>query len=234
MYLTLFLIACSAVSQAFNIFREKILKKHPRYEKYFIIADLTSIAFLLYVGFTTVIDETRQKEIAAQTGVFGKQKDATLNSPEVYLGNGRVSETPNPIRIEGEAINPITATYANGQIQVVSYVKDLNGDIIAKILGREWTVTNPQDIDFNYDDSAFEIVNEEGRVYYQLQLKDGAVHLRGMVCSGLANMCFTFQEGTSFVNTRNIKQRIAIPASLNIKPLFKYPRKNNLSVRSSD
>src|SRR6266536_458806 len=195
---------------------------------------------------TNFLKEQENIKINATHGEFGKQKDAFIKSPIMVLGNNINQDVGNhfgedsnlhsfyPIGF-GEYLRPMEIWTENNQIMINAYIKDSKGDMVATIIDRVWDISDRSgDIDYNNDDSAFEVVSKDDRVIFQIELKKDKVYLNGIVCSEKGNCTyFDRKKGWIINSTPNARQRFIFPNQELSKPLFKYPRYQYLSIRDT-
>lgn len=99
-----------------------------------------------------------------------------------------------------------------GKLKISSVLRDKDGHIVARILSNEWTV-NPKFMwDKNFDNEAFEVIDDKNNIILQVLLYGDTVRIRGdFYCSG--NRIFIDDNGWHFNPSKK----------LSIEPIFKYP-----------
>ncbi|MBC7391041.1 MAG: hypothetical protein H7329_17680 [Opitutaceae bacterium] len=224
-FLVLFLCFYSISTFAQNKKKPKVVR-----DQYNIKGNAT---IKVYYNTPPASEEKRKDLIAATSGNIGNQKDAIIvDSPDLRIGTLVVKNVLETFRFGGEPVHVLRVMRHNKQYQVSIRIRDSKGDEIANVLGRTWQITNTDAIEYNNDDSGFEI-RTSGRVIFQLDIRNSVVHCNGMFCTG--NGSCNFIMPASPISWPPIKregpQRFNLPNEFVIKPLFMYPRSKFLGVR---
>jgi hypothetical protein len=200
--------------------------------KAFLVFRVIIILLLVYFVISELINNEKEKKISATHGEFGDQKDANSSFPVLTIGGASGAGNVHNLTFAGDPVDPINIKEENGQISLSANIRDSKGDIYAIISGRTWEVNNLNSIDYNNDDSAFEIITG-GRVVFQVDLKINHAIVNGMICSESGFCTFGYQEKLDILPKQEGTQRFILPSQIDIKPIFKYPRSKYLGVRES-
>lgn len=175
----------------------------------------------------------KEKKISATFGVFGKQKDATRKDPLISLGSNASQDMAGGgvLKLGHGPVKPLSIYTANDQLLLDIKINDSRGDGIAILSGRTWKIVDTDGIDYNNDDYGFEIITNEGRVIFQIEVRTDTVICNGMFCLE-RGFCFFYTNKTSYMaGAIGPDKRFDLPDDFQIPPIFKYPRNEYLGVR---
>lgn len=236
MNFAIFMTIVAAIVQALDVIVEVLEKDHSKTRKITEIAvKCLVILGLCYLAYTEIVEKQLNDDIAAKHGEFGKQKDSSGKPPLVKLGPIGISGFAKLASFIGQYTHPIDAYPKNGQLSLYADIRDSKGDMIASIRGREWKIDNDIGIDYNNDDSAFEVVTSDDRVVFQIVLKRDTVLCNGMICSEYGR-CIFFDDGKGMyqdTSSKPLPQRFVLPVDYDRPSIFKYPRYRYLHVRNN-
>lgn len=228
----------AALVQGWDVYHEVHEKRYGKHRMRIEIGiRVALIILLIMVSIFEVIDKRKQAAIAATYGEFGKQKDCPASDPYVRFGNNfsMTGIRGSLFGFTGQYTSVIKAASDNNQIAISAYIRDGKGDMVASINGRKWEVASPpQGIDYNNDDSAFEVVTPDYRVIAQFVLKKDTLIYNGLLCSESGTCILCTKEGISILNASSAPQRFFFPETYDVKPIFKYPRRDFLHVRETE
>jgi hypothetical protein len=145
--------------------------------------------------------------------------------PALKLGTAILSPTSNftgPLfDIAGDTIR--VGTY-NNKMMLQVIVRDKQGEQIAAMSNNILLINPNINADYNYDERAFEIMDETGDVILQAQFDSDGILFAGKFYTtdglriGLGNNIIEWKPADE-------------PLSLKIEPLFKYPGASNTGIR---
>jgi hypothetical protein len=154
-----------------------------------------------------------------------------LNIPESELNSG--TSVPLVVYNESDPMSHnITLRTFNNKIFINATVRSFEGKIVAKIINNEWqTSMVPQHYDRNYDDKGFEIIDSYGVIVLQVSMNNDQIKILG-VNDRETNKDFILNDSLVLYSPQEGINRY-IQLGKYIKPLFKYPSKDNIGVRES-
>lgn len=112
----------------------------------------------------------------------------------------------------------------NGKYNVILYLREKDGDAVASINGTLFKIYH-DGYDFNYDSKGFEIVTGDLKVVFQLDYRDGAVYMAGLLYKEDGSSLYIHGPYIDFPKRDFIEPANEIPR------LFKYPREEYFRQR---
>lgn len=242
--LTIIILTLGAVYEVFDIyfeFKERKRKKEGKFknefiDKLFYWGRYALVIALLWTAIKVFLANDREKRITAIHGTF-KDLKMYANKPTLIIGGSergiKFQNNEHDISF-GEPIDPIKLTKTKGEIYLNAFIRDSKGDPIAMLFERGWEIINTEGIEYNNDETAFEIISG-GRVIFQIQLSRDTVYCYGMICSEGGRCLFSDpKNGVVPLPKLQGTQRFILPTDFILPPLFKYPRFQYLGVRAND
>lgn len=231
-YLKILVLVLAAIFEIIDLIKDWKDSKYPIAIKYGGIILRSAVIICLAIFVITEYKESKTKDlIDAKHGQFGAQKDAMHPFPFMILGGMGSFGNIHVLTFMDNRIDPINIATKDQQIQLVAYIRDSKGDVYATLHERTWEITNPNNIEYNNDDSALEITTG-GRVVFQIFLKVDTVFVNGMICDESGNGIFCYNKMTETFGKLTGTQRFILPFDVDIKPIFKYPRFEYLGIRN--
>jgi hypothetical protein len=227
----------SALLEVLEIIKDINKDYKKKLTKYVLITIKSFVAISLAVlAINTITTQRHDEKVNAKIGNFGKQKDCLIQNPVIVAGKMVMENNAYfGIGVNGLNVNPLNVEQKNKQLSIIAYIRDSKGDMIATIAGRTWEIVNSQGIDYNNDDSAFEIVTLDGRLIFQIQLQTNVIICQGMICSEYGYCVFLDNINGVFYPGKksDAPQRFVLPERSVTETIFKYPRYKYLGVRNN-
>lgn len=192
-----------------------------------------------FLAGTEAYNQSQWSKINSLTGKFGDQKDCFSPKPIVMLGGNKYENNKAIIVFQADSewgrfdVNPVQDWCAEDQIHMNVTIRNSIGDEIGNIKGRDWEITDRAGIDYNNDDSAFEIISAN-KVVFQMQIKRDTIIVKGMVATAVGYPIYFDNNGHRSLPPFGGMQRYLIPEGVSVSKIFKYPRRNNLGERNSE
>lgn len=226
------ILIIAAFIQVIQIFKKKenTLFKKKWLNITFLGFEIFTVIGLVVFTIIEIKDNQRENKIAALRGDFGNQKDSESRFPTLKIGSSIFNNNGAGDFTFGTPVPPIKIATANEQLLVFADIRDSKGDVFASISGRTWEIKDPANIEYNNDETAFEIISG-GRVVFQIQLKKDTVLYNGLLCSESGGCYYINNAVMMRMGKVEGTQRFILPADLDIAPIFRYPRYRNLGVR---
>jgi hypothetical protein len=204
------------------------------------ISFIIGIITTLFISYNQYTKNEREKLIARIEAKIGNIEDidgATFPEFEFDDSGSRLVNTGKDKTFFATEEGPLIKLYViKNKLYVTTIIRNRNGNVIAAIEDNEWEMVS-DDYDYNNDDQAFELVSRGDRkVFFHVNLKDGAAQVGGFLLDKTGFGFFTFtsynakgEKNGGMMNFIRDKDDLAAPNS--IHPIFKYPRKTHLGER---
>ena len=196
----------------------------------------------LIITYFTIYDfneQTQEGRIKSTFGEIKSKKESKMDDLSLRVrGTGVIFNPKNGIPFMFEKTNDFfqVIRYEN-RLYLKANVRDGSGKLIANIDGSFWKIYNDL-YDYNYDETAFEVVTPDKRVVFQVELQGDYVDFCGLMIDEERNGLYFFPPSPHDIGKQGYSgmkvihgDKFNIPANL-IRPIFKYPREKFLSVRT--
>jgi len=168
----------------------------------------------------------QQNRIESYFQYTGSIKSVNIEIPAIKCGDA-IFQFPdatleNPVYIHEDL--PFRVWLDKGKLQLYVVIRDQNNNIAASIFGTQFDINSDFIFDYNYDDMAIEVLDENHDVILQAIMEDDGVQLR----------CKLYLEDGNRVgfgnNVIEYKPK-GEPLQLSFEPIFRYPGKDHLGER---
>lgn len=228
-------IIIALILSVYSILSVQNWKDSKPIKKIFTIIAIISVCVIAYNNYNSWREERLLKKIQAK---YGDISDIDITSlPQVQIGYTGATFTGLDGTFSIGLLGPVLKyNVKNNKLIVTTIIRGLSGKLIAVIIDNEWQwVSESNSYDYNYDDNAFEVVTLDRNVCFQIELKNGVVHISGFFFNEEGSgYCIAVKGNTttSFITPINKDYFAHLPPS-NIPLLFKYPRERYLGKRSN-
>jgi hypothetical protein len=189
------------------------------------IVVIIGLAYLSYLAFA---ENKRDKEIKSNIGHI--EARANFSYPTLHIG-GDFRHNLIDLQFEHELTTSIKAHIENGRLIVDANIRDSHGNGLAYLSDGIWYM-GKSDIQYNNDNTGYEMITLDGRVIFQLDLKNDTVFCKGLICGEKGTCIYAYDTGfyTIKKDLTNSAQ-FDIPEGIQIPHLFLYPRELHLGER---
>lgn len=191
------------------------------------------------VGYNGV-QKYREEQILKEVNkTFGQIEDFSgATKPQIKLGhgeNGFTVGTPSGVAFADELNEPkLKVLLKNNKLFVSTIVRAFDGHLIAVINNNEWELIDKSQVDYNNNDTSFEVVSKGlHKVYFQVELINGAAHVTGLLVSEKGNGWYFYSDPTTQAGLMGlVKADSTFDIPETAQPIFKYPREGHLGERA--
>lgn len=182
--------------------------------------------------------ELEQKKLAT-TGIIKSKIVEGKSSVTVHFGQSHISVSVESLRA-GINLQPfsfigdrnITVTLKNDLILVSADFRSLDGTIVAKIVDNEWQINPGNKFDRNYDDNAFEVIDNDLITKFQIDFTDiYNIRIGGSFISNGSLYAFLPSGQSLFLGLKGRPKEELIRITDNVKTLFLYPSETHFGKR---
>jgi hypothetical protein len=121
----------------------------------------------------------------------------------------------------------------SGLYHISATIRDEDGKMVLQINDNHWSIGNYPVWDKNYNDNALEVKDAKGRVVFQIILLPDTVRFQARILNGYGQECEYRSEGNGLGAEIDISPNSNKPINKPIKPLFKYPSRDNWGLLSA-
>jgi hypothetical protein len=179
-------------------------------KKVIVLASL--IILFTAVSFYSHYQETEKLKYASDHGTFEYD---SVKYPHIKIGGNTYNNGPNGVDLVNSAI-PIDLKIAIENEQLVTSVvlRNDNGDVIVRVVENNWELKK-DGLDKNFDKTAFEVVDSNDKVLFQIHVVDDFVYVYGIFYRADGYLSFADYD-YMYYGWDNLDE-------YDIEPMFKYP-----------
>jgi hypothetical protein len=193
---------------------------------------LIGVFAVLLTGYYTIKDfrkEAREGQINATFGEIKAKKTVKTDDVLLRIRGSGANLAGTPTFNFPDSQETVQVLKYEGRLYLKANVRDGDGELIATVNGTYWKMYNDQ-YDYNYDDTAFEVVTPDKRVVFQVDLMGNYVDFAGLIISEDRRGVYLWaRDGRA--RMQKITRSYVIPRNL-VTPIFKYPREKFLGQRN--
>lgn len=117
----------------------------------------------------------------------------------------------------------------DGEVKLSFKIRNKNGELVAEMVDNEWELNRRNFYKRNFDNSAIEVIDNQGDVIFQIELMHDRIKLQGKLYSktGLGIAFFSNEKCCSTIrgfDSTNANE-------IHIRPIFKYPSDRHFGER---
>ena len=173
-----------------------------------------------------------------QRGVV-KLKRPNSNVFSIVFGSNTVSVTSDmfeegvPIgRLYSNVGFDIHVKFHEDQVLVSTILNDEMGNVVVELNDSEWVLNKTNFLSINYDDSALEIINNQGLIIFQMEFKNKTLTMSGIYYTEENAIVYSNQgQFVIPISTENFKGQLKKSAS-NIIRIFQHTGEDYLGKRT--
>lgn len=195
-------------------------EKFKKFNNFFSISIIILTIISIVIGGYVIREQDKITEYTNDVGkISGKLEAKNIIIPKVYLPDGKSSASGFSVYGGG----PLSAWIENGEIKVSKEIRGKDGNIVMEIIGNEWKVApvGPEAWDKNFDKNAFEVIDDEKNVRFQIEFDGKAAKVAFIEYSekGEKTGIGCIKENGSCIGVTAGR----LPLDFKIDPIFKYP-----------
>lgn len=154
----------------------------------------------------------------------GEIQGSELDTPAFKIGSAKLIPSGELETIFDLVGDPIKVWIYDGKLHLYTIVRDRSGRQMVAVIGNTFVI-NPNTVsDFNYDEDALEVLDQNGNVVLQIQMEEDGVLFCGIFhCRDGRKVAI----GNNVIEIRNPEQEL----TTEFERIFVYPAKDNLGVR---
>jgi len=184
-------------------------------------------------------DKKEEAKKSATTGTIAGKIIEGRDDVTIHFGESHMSISIQSLRA-GMQLRPfsfigdrnITITLKNESIVVSADFRSLDGEIVAKIVENEWQINPGNKFDRNYDDNAFEVIDNDLITKFQIDFTDiYNIRIGGSFISNGSLYAFLPNGQSLFLGLNGRPKEELIRITDNIETLFLYPSENHFGKR---
>ena len=191
-----------------------------------VVVALLLLSYTIYEVYDKHISDERDKSYGEVLPDF---KQSNSYYPDMYFGGTLHSNSGSIISINED--NTLSAHVENGKLLLTAKIKDAHGNTLVDINKEGWQAYS-SDIDFNNDNTAFEVVRADKKVIFQIELKGNVLYCNGIFFSGNAYIRGD-DNGIHQGFIQPHMERVWLPEKHNLPRIFRYPRGQNYQKREA-
>lgn len=227
---TLIVIIAAALLQIIDVIQE-FQETDKGFWAYLIIVFkiIVAIALCFIAGEELLSKKEKDQRDQGYGEIAPNKKIKGITYPIIRFGGTSFENTGSTVAVGEET--QLSAKVVNEKLVLEVKIKDSRNNVIVHINEEGWQPYS-SDIDFNNDNTAFEVVRADKRVIFQIELKNDTVFCQGILFGGggyVSGDADHFSVGV----IPNHTEKIWLPPNLRIPRIFKYPRNKHYQKRET-